>query len=149
MFAEYFMSCILFLFPNCLLQYCNLLEIPSANMIYFSCVFIFKIIHRGGGGGAKKESAPGAKYSRYAPEGRSRPYELAIIKTSLQPGIFSWPIVMAGNYVNKHGIFLERKKTHFFISLYSHTLNSLTPKILDRFRTLTSSVCRVMRLVSV
>ena len=96
----------------------------------------------------KKESAPGAKYSRYAPEGRSRPYGLAIIKTSLQPRIFSWPIVMAGNYVNKHGIFLG-EKTHFFISLYSHTLNSLTPKILDRFRTLTSSVCRVMRLVSV
>ena len=96
----------------------------------------------------KKESAPGAKYSRYAPEGRSRPYGLAIIKTSLQPGIFSWPIVMAGNYVNKHGVFLER--IFFFISLYSHfTLNSLTPKILDRFRTLTSSVCRVMRLVSV
>ena len=148
MFAEYFMSCILFLFPNCLLQYCNLLEIPSANMIYFSCVFIFKIIHRGGGGG-KERVGPGCQVLSVRPEGRSRPYELAIIKTSLQPGIFSWPIVMAGNYVNKHGIFLERKKTHFVISLYSHTLNSLTPKILDRFRTLTSSVCRVMRLVSV
>ena len=70
----------------------------------------------------KKESAPGAKYSRYAPEGRSRPYGLAIIKTSLQPRIFSWPIVMAGNYVNKHGIFLERKKTHFFyFTLQSHS----------------------------
>ena len=35
MFAEYFMSSIFFLFPNCLLQYCNPLEIPSGNMIYF------------------------------------------------------------------------------------------------------------------
>ena len=56
MFAEYFMSCIFFLFPNCLLEYCNLLEIPSANMIFFSCVFIFKIIHRGGG--CQRKSRP-------------------------------------------------------------------------------------------
>ena len=58
----------------------------------------------------KKKSAPGAK---------SRPYELAIIKTSLQSGIFSWPIVMAGNYVNKHGVFLERIFFFFYFTLQS------------------------------
>ena len=94
-------------------------------MIYSSCVFIFKIIHSGGGGGAKERVGP--RVPNRSTLGRGGVGHMNWpsyhnIKTSLQPGIFSWPIVMAGNYVNKHGVFLEIKKNIF---LFHSTVTSL------------------------